>query len=369
MRAAWLEIDLNAYRSNLRALAAHTGRPVLAVVKANGYGHGLRRMAAAALEAGCAGVAVAAPEEGADLRAGGQPGRIVVLGLALEDHADLLVEYGLEPVVTRREVLAALSAAALRQRTVANVHAKVDTGMTRVGLEPQDALDFCRRVGQTPGLRLVGVATHFACAEEDDLAPTAAQWQRFEPLARELAGWAPRPMLHAANSAAALWFPAARLDWVRGGLVTYGVPPAPRALPFSITPVASLKGRIVQVREVPAGVAVSYGGTWVAPRPSRLAVVPLGYGDGYPWALSNQGEALVQGQRVPIRGRVCMDQVVLDVTDLPIVQVGEIAVFIGRQEEEEITASEVAERAGTISYEILTRFAARLPRVTEAVTG
>ena len=369
MRAAWLEIDLDAYRGNLRALSQFTGRPVLAVVKANGYGHGLHTMAAAALEAGCAGVGVATPEEGADLRAEGQPGRIVVLGLALETHADLLVEHELEPVVTRDEVLAAVGSAALGQGKVVGIHLKVDTGMTRVGVTPNEALDLCRRTAGTPGLRLAGVATHFACSEEEDLSPTSEQWRRFEPLAQELATWSPRPVLHAANSAAALWFPPARLDWVRGGLVTYGVPPAPRPLPFPIRPVATLKGRIVQVREVPAGAAVSYGGTWITPRPSRLAVVPLGYGDGYPWALSNRGEALVRGQRVPIRGRVCMDQVVLDVTDLAPVGPGEIAVFIGRQEKEEITASEVAERAGTISYEILTRFAARLPRVTEPVTG
>jgi len=368
MRAAWIEVDLNAYRGNLRALSEYTGRPVLAVVKANGYGHGLRTMAAAALEAGCAGVAVAIPEEGAELRSAGQVGRIVVLGLALETHAALLVENDLEPVVTRHEVLSAVEAAARRHQKTVGVHVKVDTGMTRVGVEPQAALNFCRLAAATPGIRLAGVATHFASSEDVDLTPTSEQWQRFEPLARELASWSPRPVLHAANSAGAIWYPPARLDWVRGGLLTYGVPPAPRALPFPVEAVASLKGRIVQVRDVPAGVAVSYGGTWTAPRSSRLAVVPLGYGDGYPWALSNRGEALLRGQRVPIRGRVCMDQVVLDVTDLPPVSPGEIAVFIGRQEKEEITASEVAERAGTISYEVLTRFAARLPRVTEPVT-
>lgn len=369
MRAAWIEIDLNAYRGNLRALAEYTGRPVLAVVKANGYGHGLRTMAAAALEAGCAGVAVALPEEGAELRAGGQTGRIVVLGLSLESHSDLLVEHDLEPVVSREAVLSALSSAATRAGKAVGVHVKVDTGMTRVGIEPRTALDFCHQAANTPGVRLAGVATHFASAEDEDLTSTTEQWAQFEPLVQELRSWSPRPVLHAANSAAALWFPPARLDWVRGGLLTYGVPPAPRELPFPIAPVASLKGRIVQVREVPAGVAVSYGGTWTTPRPSRLAVVPLGYGDGYPWSLSNRGEALIRGRRVPVRGRVCMDQVVLDVTDLEPVEPGEVAVFIGRQEKEVITASEVAERAGTISYEILTRFAARLPRVTEPVTG
>lgn len=369
MRAAWIEIDLAAYRGNLRALSEFTGRPVLAVVKANGYGHGLQTVAAAALEAGCAGIGVALPEEGAELRASGLTGRIVILGLALESHAELIADYGLEPVVSRTEALDALSHAATRHGREIRVHVKVDTGMTRVGVEAERALDFCREAASTPGLTLAGVSTHFARAEEDDLAPTEAQWARFEPMVQELRSWSRAPLLHAANSAAAIWFPPARLDWVRGGLLTYGVPPAPRELPFAVRPVASLKGRVVQVREVPAGVAVSYGGTWTAPRPSRLAIVPLGYGDGYPWALSNRGEALLRGRRVPVRGRVCMDQVVLDVTDLESVQPGEIAVFIGRQGEEVITASELAERAGTISYEILTRLAARLPRVTEPVPG
>jgi alanine racemase len=175
--------------------------------------------------------------------------------------------------------------------------------------------------------------------------------------------WKPRPLLHAANSAAALRFPPARLDFVRAGLVTYGVPPGPPPQPFPVEPAAALRAQVVQVKEIPAGRSVSYGGTWTAERPTRLALVPIGYADGVPVALSNRGEALIHGRRAPIRGRVCMDQLVLDVTDLPAVDAGEVVTLIGRDGEEEITAQEVAERAGTIPYEILTRFQARLPRV------
>jgi alanine racemase len=364
MRAAWLEINLTAYKDNLRALTAYVERPVLAVVKANGYGHGIQAIAAAAVEAGCPGVGVALPEEGAELRASGQTGRIVVLGLSLEEHADLLVEHNLETTVSRQAMLQALSEAGARAGKRAAVHVKVDTGMSRVGVSPEEALAFCRRVTEDPHLNLAGVATHFASAEDEALSGVEEQWQRFAPLAHELEQWSPRPTLHAANSAASLWFPPARLDWVRGGLLTYGVPPAPRELPFAVKPVASLKARIVQVREVPAGASVSYGGTWTAHRPTRLALVPLGYGDGYPWSLSNRGEALVHGRRVPIRGRVCMDQLLLDVTDLPAVEVGEVAVLIGHQGQDAITVGELAGLAGTISYEIVTRFAARLPRIT-----
>jgi alanine racemase len=368
MRSAWIEINLDAYRNNLRALSAHAGCPVLAVVKANAYGHGLAPIARAAREAGCPGVGVALPEEGAELRAAGQDGRIVVLSLALEEQAELIAEHALEPVVTREEVLQALSEAAGRLGQTVGVHLKVDTGMTRVGVEPEVALDMCERIRRDPHLTLAGLLTHFASADDADLEFTHAQWERFAPLAAAARQWSPRPVLHSANSPAALWFPAGRLDWVRGGIMTYGVPPAPHPTECKVAPVLSLKARLVQVKEVPAGRRVSYAGRWTSPRRSVLALAPLGYADGIPWSLSDRGYALVRGQRAPIRGRVCMDQLVLDVTDIPGVVPGEEAVFIGRQGAEEITAVEVAEAAGTISYEILTRLAARLPRLYGGAT-
>jgi len=363
MRAAWIEVDLGAYRRNVRALAEYAGRPVLAVVKANGYGHGMTAIATAALEAGCPGVGVALPEEGAELRGAGQAGRIVVLGLALEEQAPLVVEHDLEPVVTRAEALRALAEAGEAQGKRVRVHVKVDTGMSRVGVGPDAALSFCRTVYEDPRLELAGLLTHFASADDEDLTSAREQWRRFQPLAQAVRQGSPDVVLHAANSAAGLWFPPARLDWVRGGILTYGALPAPRALPFPVEPVASVKAKIVQVREIPAGRSVSYGGTWTATRPTRLALAPLGYADGVPWALSNRGAALLHGRRAPIRGRVCMDQILLDVTDLPPVAPGHEAVFLGRQGEAEITAQEIADQAGTISYEILTGLAARLPRV------
>jgi alanine racemase len=364
MRAAWLEIDCDAYRANLKALSTHSGRPVLAVVKANGYGHGMQLMAREALASGCCpGVAVALAEEGAELRSGGLPGCILVLGLTLEDEAGLLVAHNLDAVVTRSEMLHALNAAAWDQRKTAAVHVKVDTGMSRVGVEPEEALAFCREVRDLPHLRLAGVMTHFACADEPERPETNRQWSRFEPLMRELAAWEPRPSFHAANSPGALWFPDTGLDWVRAGIVTYGVNPGRAGLPFEARPVAALKGRVTQVKEIPAGRSVSYGGTWTAPRTTRLALVPLGYADGYPWTLSNRAEALIRGRRVPVRGRVCMDQLLLDVTALDPVAAGEEAVFLGRQGQESITAEELAAQAGTLSYEILTRWSARLPRL------
>jgi alanine racemase len=363
MRTAWLEINLNSYRRNLGALAAHTGRPVLAVLKANAYGHGLSLLAPVAMEAGCAGVAVALPEEGAELRAAGFEGRIVVLGVTLPEQAPVLVENDLEPTVIRAETALALSIAAAAEGKMIGVHVKVDTGMTRAGIEPEEALGFCSEVTSHPGLRLAGVYTHFAGAEAEDMSSVEAQWGRFRPLVEALSTWARRPIVHAANSPAGIWFSPSWLDWIRGGIVTFGVPPGGRELPFEVEPVGTLKARLVQVREVPEGRKVSYAGTWTAPRPSRLALAPLGYADGVPWALGNRGCALVRGQRVPIVGRICMDQLVLDVTDLPPIEEGEEAVFLGRQGHQQITAIEWADLAGTISYEILTRLSTRLPRV------
>lgn len=335
----------------------------MAVVKANAYGHGLERIARAAEEAGCPAVGVALPEEGAALREAGFHRRIVVLGLSLEEQAVLIAERGLEAAVARPEMLRALAEAGRRCGRRVRVHVKVDTGMTRAGIEPEATPAFCAEIAADAHLELAGVFTHFAAAEVPE--SVQAQWERFAPLVAALRGGAPfgGPLFHAANSAAALWFPPARLDWVRCGLVTYGVAPAAGQLPFPVEPVLSLHARLVQVREVPAGRAVGYGGTWVTPRPSRLALAPLGYADGLPWSLSNRGEALIRGRRVPIRGRICMDQVILDVTDLPPVAAGEEAVFIGRQGAEAIPVEEAARQAGTLSYEILTRLSERLPRV------
>lgn len=362
MSNAWIEIDRGAYQRNLTALARWAACPVLAVVKANAYGHGAPILAAAALEMGCPGVAVARVDEGVALRAAGIAGRIVILGLSLPDEADTICDQRLEPVVADPAMVAALARAGERAGSPVPVHVKVDTGMTRAGLDPAAALALCREIRAGAGLLLAGALTHFAAAEAEDGTTMRAQWRRFEGVRAELAQWTPRPLLHAANSAAALWFPPACLDWVRGGLLTYGVAPADRPLPFSVEPVAAVKARLVQVREVPAGRAVSYGGTWTTARPSRLALAPLGYGDGLPWNLSSRGWGLVKGRRAPIRGRVCMDQVVLDVTDLPPVHPGEEAVFLGRQGDAAITAMELAHLAETIPYEILTRLAERLPR-------
>jgi len=366
MRSAWLEIDLAAYRANLAALRAHCGAGVLAVVKANAYGHGLVPLARAALAAGAEALGVALPEEGAALREAGDPAlaaaRIVVLGPALPEQATMVCDYRLEPVIASAEMVAAFALAACERALRLPVHLKVDTGMGRLGVEPDRAPALCQRIAAEPHLALAGVCTHFARADESEEA-TRAQWQRFLPVVEWVRAHAATSVrLHAANSAAALWFPLSALDWIRPGLATYGVNPGERPPPVPLRPVLALKARIALVREFPAGAAIGYGGTYVTPAPARLAIVPLGYADGVPWSLGNRGTLLVRGQPVPIRGRVCMDQILIDVTNLPGVAPGEEAVVIGRQGSATLSVEAVAATAGTIPYELLTRMAERLPR-------
>ena len=371
MRAAWIEVDLEAYRANLRQLRASCGgRPVLAVVKANAYGHGLEPVARAAVAEGCPGVAVALPEEGFALREAGFQAPVLVLGLWPPDQAPEVTRARLACVVAQEEALGPLAAAARERGERVPVHLKVDTGMTRVGVAPEDALALCEAILARPELSLAGVMTHFASADEDPDA-TAAQWARFQPVMEAIAARAPeRPRFHAANSAAALWFPPAWLDFIRPGLVTYGVSPAvERPLPFRPRSVLSLHGRITQLRWVAAGARVGYGGTFTTTRPSLLGLVPLGYGDGLPWRCAGRLSALVRSRRVPVVGRISMDQVVLDLTDIPHVEPGDRVTFVGCQGAEEITALDLAQAAGTIPYEILTGMAARLPRVYRGESG
>ena len=361
MRAAWLEIDLEAYRANLRAVRAAVDAPLLAIVKGNAYGHGLVRIAGAALDAGCWGLGVGVAVEAIALRRAGVKGEIIVLGLSLPDEAGDIVEHDLHTVISSTAMADALAGAAWREGKPARVHVKVDTGMTRAGLDPEAAIDLCRRIWDLPGVELAGVMTHFAAA--DDPARAREQWELFQPICKFFSAWPHgRPRLHAANSACCLWFRQAALDLARPGIVTFGVLPADGEATLDVRPVLSLKARLVQVREVPAGRAVSYGGDFVTRRASRLAIAPVGYGDGLPWRLSNAGAALVRGELAPIRGRVCMDQVVLDVTQVPQAGVGDEAVFIGRQGDRERRVADLAREAGTIPYEVLTGLSVRLPR-------
>lgn len=367
MRTAWVEVDLDAYTHNLRRIRARVaGRAIMPVVKANAYGHGLVPMGQAAAVCGAEMLGVAIPEEGMALRAAGITLPVVVLGLALPEQATDLIGNELQAVVSGVELARALAEEARRQGRVVPLHVKVDTGMSRVGVTPEGALELCRAVATLPGARLAGVMTHFATSDEIDNSFSVGQLRRFlEVVSSVRDGIRPAPLFHAANSGAITGMPDAYLDMVRPGLASYGLPaidPALAPCPLGLRPALSVHARLTQIQEVPAGRRVSYGGLFETTRPSRLGILPIGYADGYRRALTNQGEVLVHGRRAPVRGRVCMDQVLVDLTEIPDARVGDEAVLLGRQGSDEITAWEVAARVDTIVDEVLVGLGARLPR-------
>jgi alanine racemase len=373
-RPAWVSVDLNAIRSDVSSIRAWVGAEVgvLAVVKANGYGHGLIEASRAALEAGAAGLAVAIPDEGAALREAGITQRILVMGMSEPDAAGDLVRFGLDGTVSTPELLAALSTEALRQGQPARIHVKVDSGMGRVGLLPDGVVNFLREVSGAPGVEWAGLMTHFATADDEDLTYARCQWAVFRSVldvALSMRQDAQPLLVHAANSAAICRLPESYTHlpegaspMVRSGLLTYGIPPATAGPCPTLRPALSLRALVTQARDVPSGTHVSYGATFRTSRPSRLALVPLGYADGYSRANSNLASVLLRGKRAPVLGRVCMDQFVVDATDTG-AEIGDEIVLIGRQGDDEITVQEVADWGGTIHHEVLSRLAARLPRV------
>lgn len=362
-RHAAVHVDLDAVAHNVAVLKDLVAPAELCVVvKADGYGHGSEDVAAVAVAAGADRLAVALVEEGQELRDVGIDAPVLVLSQPPPDAMVDAFAAGLNPTVDTAEGIAAAAAAA--GGTPWPVQLKVDTGMHRVGCDPADAVDLARAVLDA-GLALQGTFTHLAVADEPDRPETDEQLEIFAAVLAELAAAGIDPGLrHAANSAAALAHPAARLDLVRVGIATYGVPPsADLELPVPLEPAMNVRAEVSRVRSVAAGEGVSYGLRHRFRSPARLAVVPLGYADGVPRRLGELGaDVLIGGVRRPMRGVVTMDQLVVEVTDGPEVAVGDEVVLIGRQGDEEITTGEWAEMLGTISYEIVCGFGPRLPR-------
>ena len=338
---------------------------IMAVVKADAYGHGIGPVSRCLESAGVRHFGVAFIEEGVRLRQSGIRGSILVMGGFMPGQVPDLIRFSLTPVLFHPDHLAWLAAAGGPSAEPLPVHLKVDTGMGRLGLAPGEVTAFAKKVRDLQGFRLEGLMSHFS--DEDLSASELAREQikRFtrvrDDLARE--GLSVR-WLHMANSGAILSLEAAWWNLVRPGIALYGYAPA-RTLDgvLPLEPVLTLKSRIAHLRRVPAGTPVSYGQTFITRRESLLAVIPVGYADGYPRSLSNRGEALVGGKRAPILGRVCMDLVVLDVTEVDGCRLTDEVVLLGRQGKETISAVDLAERAGTIPYEILTSIGERIPRI------
>lgn len=367
IRPTLATVDLGRLQANLRAVKRLVGPEtgILASVKGDAYGHGAVRTARALEAAGADWFGVALVEEGMRLREEGIRAPILCMGGAGLAGAEAAMTHRLTPVVFDLEEAERLERAAASRHQPYGVHLKVDTGMGRLGV-PLHAWDaFLDRFAAFRWLRADGICSHLSVAEDADPTFTREQARRFVEAVQMARARGLRPsLLHLANSAGALYHPRLRLDLVRPGLVLYGVLPGARPPEgLDVHPVMSVATRVLFVKDIPAGVALSYGRTWTAQRPSRIATLPVGYADGYPRALSNRAEVLIHGQRAPVRGRVCMDMTLVDVTDVrKPVQVGDEVVLLGAMGDDRITAEELATHADTIPYEILCGFSERLPR-------
>lgn len=363
-RATRAEIDLDAVANNVRFFANHAGPAagVMAVVKANAYGHGAIMVARAAIEAGARWLAVATVDEGCQLRAAGLTAPILVLAPSHPDEAIAAVHADLTLAVADLAMAAALGAAA--GTAAARIHVEVDTGLHRFGIAHSVAADEIARIVALPGVRLDGVYTHFATADEADQRFHDEQQARFEAVLDALtARGITVPQIHQDNSAGSLGGPGPRTTLIRPGVALYGMSPSDEVpAPPALRPVLSLRSRVARVLDLAPGDTVSYGRTFVAKTPMCAALIPLGYADGYRRSLSGRGQMLLGGQRTPVLGRVCMDQTVIAVPDCVPVAIGDEVVAIGGQGDARISADELAVLAGTIPYEIGTGISARVPR-------
>lgn len=363
----WVEVDLDRIHSNVRVLQSWVGptTSLAAVVKGGAYGLGAQEIAQKALGAGVQRLAVARVHEGVELRGEGITAPILVLSRTDPGEADLAVGYDLSITVETEELAGALGAAARRLGRRVPVHLKIDTGLHRFGVEPERALSLARVLATTPGLEVEGLWTHFASADEPDLAPTRDQLSCFLRVRQQLreAGWE-FPIAHAANSAATLALPESHLDMVRVGLTLYGISPLLEdGSGPAMRSAVSFRSRIARVMTLRPGDSVGYGRTWRADQATRIGLITAGYADGVPRLLSNRGTALVGGQEVPLVGRVSMDHSTIDISTLVDVGVGTVVTLFGEDGNRRLDIRQLAEEASTIPHQVLTSIGARVARI------
>lgn len=363
------KIDLGAVRNNFFAMKEklRDGTKIIAVVKADGYGHGAVPIARMAEPWDFIwGFAAATVEEAVELRLAGIKKPILILGCVFEEDYEKLTAYGIRPTVFQLSAARELSKTAVRTGTSLPVHLAVDTGMSRIGFaDTEESVKEIEEMAKLPGLVLEGIFTHFARADEKDKSDAVSQlnrYLRFISLLQE-AGIS-IPLRHCSNSAGILEMPEANMDAVRAGISMYGIYPSDEMdrNRIRLEPAMELKSHIVYIKEVPAGVPVSYGGTFVTDRPTRIATIPVGYADGYPRSLSSRGCVLIRGKRAPILGRICMDQFMADVTDIPAEELDEVT-LMGRDGEEFLSVDELGALSGRFPYEFVCDVSKRVPRI------
>ena len=367
----WAEIDLAAARSNMENMHRNLkpGTQMIAVIKTDAYGHGAVRIAEVLEPLDYVwGYAVAAYEEAVELREAGLNKPILILGYTFPYCYEGLIRYGIRPVCFREDQLTELSAAAAKVGEPAKVHIGVDTAMSRIGVRPDaDGMAFVKKALETPGIEVEGIFTHFSKADETSVENTERQIREFTQFCKRIEtelGYR-IPIQHCSNSAGIVRFSVANLDLVRAGITLYGLWPSaevPRDI-VELKPLLSLYSHIVYVKTIPAGTAVSYGGTFVADHTMRIATIPVGYGDGYARSLSNKGYVLIRGQKAKILGRVCMDQFMVDVSEIPDAAEGDRVTMIGTDGKETISMELLGELSGRFNYEFACDLGKRIPRV------
>ncbi|MBP2651128.1 MAG: alanine racemase [Firmicutes bacterium] len=363
MRPTIAEIDLAAIRHNVRQIQAaiDPATKIFCAVKANAYGHGAIKVTQAVLAAGATGLLVAIPEEGAELRAADITAPILVLGLILPEDAEFIVRNKLIATVCTHAGLEALDAAARRQNVYAQVMLKVDTGMSRIGIKPNCVDEYLNHIATLSHLHLSGAFTHLATADAADKTYALMQLNSFNAISGKLPEGS---YLSAANSATIIDLASAHSNLVRPGIIVYGLPPsAEMHNSLDLHPAMQLKTRIVFIKEAAPGTLVSYGSTYHTTRQTYLATLPIGYADGYSRLLSNKAHVLIGGKKRPVVGRVCMDQIIVDLGPTCDAAIGDEAVLFGRQGDAEITVTELADLVGTINYELVCAISSRVPRV------
>jgi len=359
----WVEIDLSRLQKNIKFLENLAGCPMMAVVKANAYGHGLVQIALAAENIGIAWFGVARIEEALVLRDAGISKNILVLGYTPPDYVTIAQEKQIHLTVYDKTVAVSYSQLAANHHNKLNVHVKIDSGMGRLGVFPEDGLDFMRWMADLPNVTCAGVFTHFARADEPEQPATPLQIKRFDTLIQSLENADLRPpIVHASNSGATLCFPNAKYDMIRPGIIMYGMSPSDQVvLPQEITPILEWKTRLTSIKTLPPNHGVSYGHQYTTHANELVGALAIGYADGYRRIDGNH--VLINGQRTDVIGRVCMDQTMVKITDNPDLHIGDEVVILGMQGGERISAEEIAQCWGTINYEVVAGIANRVNRV------
>lgn len=366
----YIEVNLDHILSNAENIKSHIGKEtkIVAVIKTDGYGHGSIAPAKKLEDKDFMyGFAVATEEEAMELVESGIKKPVMILGYTFPYAYEEMAENGIEPAVFREDMLEEMGKAALKRGKKMRLHVKVDTGMGRIGITPDEkGLAFVKKVAKTEGVELAGVFTHFARADEADKTSAKEQLQKFNAFIEKIHENGIHGFLcHCSNSAAIMEMPESHMDLVRSGIILYGLKPSDdvkmEALPLK--PALSFYSSIVFIKNMEPGLPISYGGTFVTKENMRVATIPIGYGDGYPRSLSNKGYVLVHGKKAPILGKVCMDQMMVDVTNIPEAKEGDKVTLIGRDGEEELSADMLGELSGRFNYELICDLGKRIPRI------